>query len=251
MNPKSTRFKVVVPVYNAHPWIKKSLASIEEQSYRNFDVCIVDDASTQKEMRPVIEEYAERNGWLAIFNETNQGALANLVKGFEALECEDEDVLITMDGDDWLISPYVFEKLNKIYSEEDAWMTYGHCAKTSVDRQGSCAPIGFWERLMRSHRKKPWKFSQLRTAKYFLWKNIADEDLRDSNGEYYACTYDQAIMFPMVEMAGKRVRFVPEVLYIYNNTSGMNDWTLRAPLQNQCEKHIRARKKYKRLKRSA
>lgn len=241
------RFKVVIPAYNAFPWIEKCLASIEEQTYRNFDVCIVDDASTQEEMRTTIKEYADRNGWKTVFSEANQGGLASIVKGVEALQCDDEDVLIFIDGDDWLIGPNVFEKLNKIYSEEDVWMTYGQHAKTNVNGTGNCAPLTFWEKFTRCYRKRPWKFSHLRTAKYFLWKNINDKDLRTSEGEYYSCTVDQAITFPMAEMAGNHIRFIPEVLYIYNNTTGTNVWTLRAPLQRKYEMEIRAKKKYKRL----
>jgi hypothetical protein len=40
------RFKIVIPSYNTERWIKNTLDSIINQTYKNYDVCIVDDVST-------------------------------------------------------------------------------------------------------------------------------------------------------------------------------------------------------------
>ena len=49
-----------------------------------------------------------------------------------------------------------------------------------------------------------WMASHLRTFRHDLWLKIEDSDLRDNDGNYYPTTWDLAIMFPMLEMAGLR-----------------------------------------------
>ena len=49
-------------------------------------------------------------------------------------------------------------------------------------------------------KKDPaWRASHLRTFKYKLAKRLIKEDLTDEDGEYYQMTWDQAMMFPMME----------------------------------------------------
>jgi len=67
-------------------------------------------------------------------------------------------------------------------------------------------------------------FSHLHSFKHLLWKNIHDLDLRDpKGGEYFRILYDLAIYFPMLEMAGRKIKFIKETLYIYNAANPLND----------------------------
>lgn len=74
------------------------------------------------------------------------------------------------------------------------------------------------------YRDIPFVFWHLGTFKYILWRNIKDEDLRDENGEYFKLLKDKATLFPMLEMAGHKIKFIPETLYIYNLDNPLNDF---------------------------
>ena len=72
-------------------------------------------------------------------------------------------------------------------------------------------------------RKDPkWRASHLRTFKAKLAKRLTKDDLSDEDGNFYRYAYDQALMFPMMEMACERIRFVSDILYIYNDENPMN-----------------------------
>jgi hypothetical protein len=60
--------------------------------------------------------------------------------------------------------------------------------------------------------------------------------------------WDQAIMFPMLEMSGHRAKFISEVLYIYNAANPINDCKVDRQLQRSLETVIRMQKRYDRLK---
>ena len=152
-NNKKFRFKIVVPAYNCTKWLRNCLDSIERQSLNAFDVCVIDDASTDVQQQPLIEDYCRRNNWAFHFNETNQGALFNIINGITLLRPEDQDVIITLDGDDWLYNRHVLKKLYKIYSEEDVYLTYGQFITYPRCNIGSCRPVSNEIIRNRSFRK--------------------------------------------------------------------------------------------------
>ena len=43
---KKPRFSIIVPLYNKAPYVRKALESIASQTYRDFELIIVDDGST-------------------------------------------------------------------------------------------------------------------------------------------------------------------------------------------------------------
>jgi len=62
----NNKFCVIVTTYNpGSSYIDKCLKMIENQTYKNFDVCILDDASTidKEDLYFVIDDYCKRNNW--------------------------------------------------------------------------------------------------------------------------------------------------------------------------------------------
>jgi hypothetical protein len=60
-------------------------------------------------------------------------------------------------------------------------------------------------------------------------------------------TADLAAMFPMLEMAGYKQSFIPDILYIYNCSSPINDFKININLQQEMERKIRAIQPYQRI----
>jgi len=220
------RFKIVVPSFNSVDFLPKTLASIEMQRNKNFDVCVIDDGSTLKAQRSIIQDFAARNGWLTICHEKNTGALQSLVEGIKKLNCQDEDVIVVLDGDDWLAHGKVLDVLEKVYASGDILLTWGQCEVYPAGK----TPMFFAQPIpnrvieQQLYRDIPWVFWHPATFKYLLWRHIRDEDLRDADGRYFPVLKDKATLFPMLEMAGKRVKFIDETLYIYNISNPLNDF---------------------------
>ncbi len=244
-----TQFKIVTTAYNCADYIGRSLSSLESQSYPHYQACVVDDASTDSKMHPIIRDYCERNGWTAVFNTENRGGMATMVQAIEALDCNPDDVIVILDGDDWLFNETVLERVAKVYEEGDVWLTYGQHVRYRKGNLGCAAPLKpRWIRK-RIYRKKRWLFTHLRTFKAFLWNEIRPEDLRDPEGNYWKATSDMATMFPMIEMAGNHFRFLPDIHYVYNDGNPLCDQTAHSQIQRDCERLIRAMPPYSVLER--
>ena len=165
-------FKIVIPMYNVEEWVERTVSSIVNQNYKNFRCVFIDDCSTDKTASIVSKLIEGDSRCSLLVNENRQLALSNIYKGFEFLNCDDEDVLLTVDGDDWLDGENVLDILKDAYEKTNCLLTYGNyttCLK------------GFYQALSNfprhviennSFRNYDWVSSSLRTYKYKLWKNI-------------------------------------------------------------------------------
>jgi glycosyltransferase involved in cell wall biosynthesis len=229
------RFLVIVPVYNAVDYIVKCLDSIICQDYKHFKVVVIDDHSTDGtwDLICTYPFYKYRN------DTRNESGLANIVKGIEY--SNKNNIIVTIDGDDWLADNTVLSYLNEIYTD-DIWLTYGQFVPVSGRYKDFCKPIA----LQDYRQTGEWVTSHLRTFRRSLWNKIDDNDLRE-NGEYFKVGWDLAFMFPMIEMAGSHIRFIDKVLYIYNDQNPTNDFRVNADESIRIATYIRSKPSYKEL----
>lgn len=58
---------VIIPVYNAEKWISRCLESIIKQTFKNFEVIIVNDASQDKSFE-IVKQYILKDDRIIIIN---------------------------------------------------------------------------------------------------------------------------------------------------------------------------------------
>lgn len=93
------KVSVIVPAYNAEKFIKKSLDSIINQVYKNLEIIIVDDASTDN-TKKIIKEYADKDKRIIPFYQTtNKGVSSARNLGMKAVT---GDYVMFVDSDDEL-----------------------------------------------------------------------------------------------------------------------------------------------------
>lgn len=89
---------VVMPVYNAAPYLIKSARSILDQTHKNLELLMVDDASSDDSLR-VIKDLAEQDTRITYrVNEINQGYLRSCNELFDMTK---GDFITFQDADDW------------------------------------------------------------------------------------------------------------------------------------------------------
>jgi glycosyltransferase involved in cell wall biosynthesis len=237
------KFQIVVASYNSMDWLPKTLASIADQSYTNYNVCVVDDASTDRNQWPFIRSFCEEHGWLSILHKNNKGALYSQVEAISKLEPEDDDVIVWVDGDDWLINRNVLKRLEAVYSSGNYLMTYGNYVTEPYSK--TCPQPAPYPRevvLANSYRKSAYKhgilFNHLRTVKYLLFKNLDESDFTWPDGSWFKCAGDTAVMIPCLELAGGRYKYIDIPLYVYNTVNPVSDWRKQSPEIDRTHSYI-------------
>ena len=241
------KFHFIIPSYNAEKWISKTIKSIKVQTNGNYTATIIDDMSTDRTYEVASEGNDDR--LQIIKNEDKNYALKNISLAIENVAPDDEDVIIVLDGDDWLSSSDVLNYLTGIYTQERPLLTYGSYEEFPTGKRG-VEPSAYPDDVIKDadFRKDKWRASHLRTFKYKLWKKIDQDDFLDEDGNFYKMAYDQAMMLPMLEMAAERIYYVPEILHVYNRSNPLNVDKIKEQEQFLTMHRIRKREKYKRVK---
>ena len=239
---KQFLFNIIVPVFNAEKYLAKCLSSIIKQSYKNFQVRVVDDCSSDYSFELASKICANYKNFNICKNPRRVGALNNI---FEMLSLSIEEpsktIDILVDGDDFLYSGDVLSILHEKYLNTNCLITYGsHLSSKGV--QGKNYP--WLIRKFNLYRKYFWYASHLRTFRHDLWLSVNQNDLINKNGEYFSVAWDLAIMFPMLEMAGNRQEFLKDLLYVYNDQNPISDHKIRRKEQILAAKEIRRKKIY-------
>lgn len=63
---------IIVPVYNVEKYLQKCLDSIINQTYKNLDIILVDDGSTDRSGE-ICDEYADKDARIRVFHKENGG----------------------------------------------------------------------------------------------------------------------------------------------------------------------------------
>tara|TARA_R110002126_G_scaffold272603_1_gene416770 strand:- start:9474 stop:10226 length:753 start_codon:yes stop_codon:yes gene_type:complete len=245
----NNKFVVITPLYNVEKWIKRCINSVAKQDYNNFSHYLIDDISTDN-TSSIIKKYSESYEVTNLITNTEKKyALKNIYDTLESLDLNDDDIIVILDGDDWLANSKVFYKLNEIYNKENCWMTYGSYVEYPSMMKGKFAkriPSQIIENS--SYRSSEWMSSHLRTFRYGLWKKINKSDLIDTRtNEFIKAAWDLAFIFPMLEMCGTKALFVDEVFYTYNRQNPLNEDKVDHSKQLGEESYVRNKEKYQRI----
>ena len=242
------RYHIVVPCFNTEKWIEKCIQSIQRQTHKNFICTVVNDVSTDETHKKIQSAIKDDSRFTVINNKEKKYALGNIVNALERTECHLDDVVILLDGDDWLSSTNTLSRLSTEYLNKDCLLTYGSYVYFPMGTRG-IEPSEYSADVIKnnSFRKDQWRASHLRTFRHSLWKHLEHKDLKDDAGNYYKMTYDQAIMLPLLEMAGDGARYIPDILHVYNKDNPLNIDKSRGKEQSALAKTIREKTPYTRL----
>jgi hypothetical protein len=243
-------FHILVTHYKTPQFLERCLDSLFSQECSiPFHVHLVDDASNMIEVTEILDTWEKKESKRITIhrNTTRQNKGRNLFMCLDKGTFHPEDVISIVDGDDWLASKDALERVIQEYREKNCWVTYGTYA-CSDGKTGACThPLSNLhfdsETRGRGFREAPWVFSHFFTAKAFLW-NLVERNVLHFDGieEGGGAPYDQLFNIPMAEMASsKHISHIPDILYIYNNQSALNECFVRP--QNQLDYDQRNRRR--------
>jgi glycosyltransferase involved in cell wall biosynthesis len=151
-------------------------------------------------------------------NDRRRYSIANLVDAIRESRAAPEDVIVTLDGDDWFAGNESLQIIASAYQQFDCWVTYGSWLSVKLAPSGQ--PHGRWPAYPDGtvdFRGHPFLGTAVRTWKRWLWDHLRDDDLRDESGAYVRVSEDKLVMIPLLEMCGTpRAHHIATPIMIYN-----------------------------------
>ncbi|MBD3789204.1 MAG: glycosyltransferase [Campylobacterales bacterium] len=204
---------VLIPLYNANRYISECLDSIICQTYKNLEVIIIDDGSTDNSLA-IAREYETLHRHIKVYSQQNSGASAARNKAFAYAKGE---YIQYIDADDCLHEDKIMVQMQNMLEEETATLCFGKCEYFYKDKKN------ILERDMEIYRQKQFDPCEFL---YMMWLNaeaipplgyLMHRSLIEASGGWNEAlsNNDDGEFFARVILASKNIIFVPKSISYY------------------------------------
>lgn len=180
------RFSVIIAAYNIQDYIERAILSVENQTFKNIEIIVVNDGSTDNTENIILklnDKYKNIN-YLTHKENKRAGGARN-----SALDIANGEYIVFLDGDDHLASENVLERLDKVIGNDKSDVIYLGF-KIEGDREELVIPTE--ETCVKSYKAASDKYPN-------PWSKCWRKEFLDKNN----------IRFP-------EKRFYEDVLFVYN-----------------------------------
>jgi hypothetical protein len=132
---RTNRFKVLVPFRNPGAAFDNCIASLLEQDHADFDLIFFDNASTDESVRRVPTDDPRAR----LIRSQHELPRTQVIHDMITQCCRHDDIIVTIDGADWLAHREVLSKVNDLYNMYDCWVLYGQYGEAN-GRYGTAQP---------------------------------------------------------------------------------------------------------------
>lgn len=107
---KNYLVSIIVPIYNVEKYLNKCLESIISQKYKNLEILLINDGSTDNSEK-IIKKFLKKDNRIKYFCKENGGLSS--ARNFGLEHCSG-DYICFVDGDDWINIDYVLKNIKTI-----------------------------------------------------------------------------------------------------------------------------------------
>lgn len=207
---------ILIPVYNIDKnLLSECIDSILNQTYENFEICLVDDCSTKEETKETLKEYEKKDKRVRVKYRKENGHISKTTN--DALKMAKGEFIALVDDDDLLDKDALYEmvnvlnndkKIDFIYSDEDKINTHGKY----------CDP----------HFKPDWSPDTLLSLNYICHFVIIRKSLVDKVGGFtigLEGAQDHDLFLKVTEHTN-RIYHIPKILYHWRMIEGSTSMTI-------------------------
>jgi len=203
---------IVMPVYNSElKWLVEAIESVRMQIYTNWELCIADDASTNKDVRPILERFAEKDVRIKVFYREKNGHIS--AASNSALYLATGEYIALLDHDDLLPEHSLFWFADTINNHPDAQLLYSD--EDKIDKTG---------RRYEPYFKPDWNPDLFLSQNMISHLGVYRTDLIKRVGgfrEGYEGSQDYDLALRCIEhIAPHTIVHIPRVLYHWRSHSG-------------------------------
>lgn len=106
---------IIVPVYNAEKYLERCIESILSQSYRNLEILLIDDGSTDNSLI-ICKEYSLKDKRIHVFHKKNGGASS--ARNF-GINKANGNWICFVDSDDYVLENYIYNMVKNVPKNRD------------------------------------------------------------------------------------------------------------------------------------
>lgn len=117
------KLSVIVPIYNAEKYLEECLESIKNQDYKNMEIILVDDGSTDSSPS-ICDDFKSKNENVVVIHKKNGGCVSSRKAG---LKIASGDYVTYVDADDFIDHDLYSKAMDICDNENPCILCYGFC----------------------------------------------------------------------------------------------------------------------------
>lgn len=214
---------VIVPVYNVERYLIRCIESIQRQTYKNWELILVDDGSVDSSGN-ICDSYAKADKRIHVIHQENQGVSA---ARNAALDQAHGEYIQFLDSDDWEPEDalsYLYDLLNRenadfcmasfcLMREKEISSDYGMRESPHNVKEECLTRTAFLNKFFKVHTQEQVQYLWAKLFRANLFKNV--RFIRGiANGE------DVAALFSVILKSEKIAYSSKKVYYYFANPSG-------------------------------
>ena len=159
---------IIVPIYNSEKYLTDCLESIINQTYKNLEIILIDDGSTDNSKR-ICETFVKNDKRVVYIRKTNGGISSARNKGLDI--CNGQYICF-VDSDDMIDKNYIMDFMN--------------CLQKNVDMLSCCflkfSKNVFSDNIVKNYKKVSYDINNkykllLSTSKGYVWNKLYKRDI--------------------------------------------------------------------------
>lgn len=204
------KISVIIPIYNAQDSLARCLDSLLAQTLADFELLLINDGS-QDDSAKICEDYAAHDGRIKVFHQENGGVSRARQKG---LEQATGDYLIHVDADDW-VSPQYLQLLYEEALRSGADIVLCDFEEIYLNKRvrNSAAPT--------SDQPEDLVYDLCTRLYGSCWNKLVRRAIIEEHkiGFPEGINIREDLLFNLqIAIHSKRIVYVPQVLYYYDQT---------------------------------
>ena len=210
------KFSIIMPVYNTEKYLEKSILSVVNQSYADYELICIDDGSTDGSVQ-ILSRFADNAKIKILKHECNKGLFCARKTGVQNAS---GDYILFLDSDDWFETDTLSVLAKELYSCAADYMEFSYYMVSA------------------SGEKKVWRFSKedktkkltdilLSKANFTIWNKCYNANtikpIYNTLPDFYAVFAEDYYQMVIFECFIKTRKIINIPLYNYRITTGISN----------------------------
>ena len=213
---QEAKVSVIIPLYNQGQYIKEAIKSLQESSYKNLEIIVVNDGSNDGETNQIFQELL---GVIKVFKPN--GGLSSARNA--GIQVSSGEFILLLDSDDKIHPEYIEKAVTALMNNPD--VSYVGCYTRNFEAYGYAqAPVGFIPELMLFMNTNVVNSTNLyRSTAIQKAGNFDEELISYEDWDYFISLYEN----------GCKGDILPMELFFYRRHYDSMVWTVAQPHRTQ------------------
>jgi len=211
----ASSYVIITVLYNSEKQCHKIIESLTNQVNADYEILLIDDGSTDDTPHKVplyLKNLKIQKKVRFIRHNKHKGILE---RAYQHIHKIDEDkIVIYLNQHSYFSTNNAIEKIDALWKQKKPWLLFFNQKNAKTKRIEKTKTYKSPNLFFNSMRGKMWHYPHLKIFPASLFKKVKLQEFF-FRGQFYSENFEETYMFPMMEMAEKKVHFSSTVLCEY------------------------------------